>query len=189
MKTKVKTAEQLIDLYYRSVGRGAGFLLNVPPDRSGQVHAEDAAALRQFGERLHATFQTNLAKGAHLTASNVRGNAPVFGPAHLLDADRYSYWATDDGVTTPELIVEPRREVRFNVVRLRENIKLGQRIEAFALDIWKDERWQEFASGTSIGACRLIRLPAAVTTRRVRLRITKSPVCVALSDFGLFAEP
>ena len=80
------------------------------------------------------------------------------------------------------------KDVRFNVIRLRENIKLGQRIEAFALDKWQDGSWQEIATGTSIGSCRLIRLPASITTSRVRLRITKSPVCPALSDFGLFAE-
>ncbi|HZT43794.1 MAG TPA: alpha-L-fucosidase [Chthonomonadaceae bacterium] len=186
---RVKTPDQLLDLYYRSVGHGASFLLNVPPDREGRLYAADVASLRQFGARLHATFRTNLANGATLTASNVRGNDPAYGPDKLLDNDRYSYWATDDAVTTPELIVDMGKETRFNVVRLRENIKLGQRIEAFALDTWQNGAWQEIARGTSIGACRLIRLPDDVTTSKVRLRITQCPVCPALSDFGLFAEP
>jgi alpha-L-fucosidase len=186
---RVKTPRELMDLYYRSVGRGGSFLLNIPPDRRGRLHERDVAALKEFGELVHATFRTNLAAGAKLTASNVRGSAAAYGPQKLLDADRYSYWATDDAVTTPDLVVDLGKSTTFNVVRLRENIRLGQRIEAFALDRWQDGAWQEFAAGTSIGACRLIHLPDYVTTDRVRLRITQSPVCIALSDFGLFAEP
>ena len=68
-------------------------------------------------------------------------------------------------------------------------LKLGQRIEAFAVDAWLNGEWKEIAAATSIGPNRLIRLPGNVTTEKVRLRITKSPVSIALSDFGLFAEP
>jgi alpha-L-fucosidase len=74
------------------------------------------------------------------------------------------------------------------VIRLRENIKLGQRIEQVAVDAWQNGQWQQIATATSIGGNRLIRLPQAVTARKVRLRVTKSPVCIALSDFGLYKE-
>ncbi len=72
----------------------------------------------------------------------------------------------------------------FNVIRLRENIKLGQRIDEVAIDAWKDGKWLQVATATSIGGNRLIRLPQNITTNKVRLRITKSPVSIALSDFG-----
>jgi alpha-L-fucosidase len=71
---------------------------------------------------------------------------------------------------------------------LREHLPLGQRVEAFALDIWRDGNWQEFARGTSIGNCKLVRAKS-VTTMKVRLRITQAPVCPAISEFALFAEP
>jgi alpha-L-fucosidase len=73
-------------------------------------------------------------------------------------------------------------------VDLREYLPLGQRIEAFALDQWKDGQWVEFAKATSIGNRRLVRT-APVTTAKVRLRITQAPVCPALSELGLYAEP
>lgn len=44
------------------------------------------------------------------------------------------------------------------------------------------------AKGTSIGSCRLVRMRDDVIAGRVRLRITQSPVCPALSEFGLFLE-
>ena len=178
-----------MDLYYVSYGRGASFLLNVPPNRKGVVDDADAQSLREFGEWKRATFAKNLAVNAKLTPSNVRGNSKTFGAHNLLDGDRDTYWATDDAVKTPELTLDFETPVTFNIIRLQENIKLGQRIGAVAIDQWKDGAWSKIAGATSIGNCRLIRLDDYQTMNKLRLRITESPVCPALSDFGLFAEP
>ena len=111
-----------------------------------------------------------------------------FVPGNVLDGSRLTYWATDDDVRTPSLTLEWPRAVSFNVVRLREYLPLGQRIESVALDEWRLDRWVEFATATSIGNCRLIRGPR-ITTSRVRLRVTRAPVCPALGEVGLFVEP
>jgi alpha-L-fucosidase len=184
-----KSAYQLVDLYYKSVGRGACLDLGLSPDKSGQLTDEDVNSLKQFGQIINKTFALNLAQGATFTAGNVRGNNSVkYGPEKLSDNDRYSYWATDDAVTKAQLIVNLHTPKTFNVIRLRENIKLGQRIDSISVDAWQNAKWARIASVTSIGACRLIRLPQTVTSSKVRLRIS-SPVCIALSDFGLFMEP
>jgi alpha-L-fucosidase len=186
--TRVKTPSKLLDIYYKSVGRGACLNLNLPPDRRGQIHEDDVSSLREFHRILEATFANNLAKKAHLKASNVRGQSKEFAPENLVRSRPSKYWATDDGVTAPELVLEFPQPVTFNVVSLREYLPLGQRIEAFALDQWKDGNWVEFTKGTSIGNHRLLR-GATVTSDKIRLRITQAPVCPALSEFGLFAEP
>ncbi|MFT4155867.1 MAG: hypothetical protein QM629_18805 [Parafilimonas sp.] len=105
-----------------------------------------------------------------------------------MDNDRYSYWATDDSVTNPELLIGLRQPKTFNVIRLRENIKLGQRIDSVRIDTYKEGKWQQIAAATSVGAMRLIRLSNNITAGRLRLRVFV-PVCIALSDFGLFKEP
>ncbi len=186
---KVKTIDTLMSLYYQSVGHGACLDLGLSPDRRGLLFQRDVRYLNGFGASLKYTFQHNLLKGAKLTASNIRGrNKAKFGPAHLLDNDRYSYWATDDNVNTPQLIVEMHRAEVFNVIRLRENIKLGQRIDAVAIDAFLNGKWKQIAEATSIGGNRLIKLPKDIKSSKVRLRILKSPVCIALSDFGLYKE-
>jgi alpha-L-fucosidase len=185
---RVKTPAQILDIYYASVGRGACLNLNLPPDRRGRINEHDIQSLREFRRILDATFARDLARGARLTASNVRGGAKQFAPDNLLDGRRDTYWATDDNVTTPDLVLDLGKPSTFNVVSLREYLPLGQRIEAFALDSWQDGQWAEFAKGTSIGNHRLVR-SRSLTTSKVRLRITKSPVCPALAELGLFAEP
>ena len=187
---QVKTPQQLVNLHYSSIGRGASFLLNLPPDRRGRIHENDARSLREFRQIIDATFATNLAVGARVSATNSRGGGRDrrFVPGNVLDGSRITCWTTDDDVRMPSLTLELPREVSFNVVRLREYLPLGQRVEAVGLDQWKDGQWMEFGTATSIGSCRLIRGPR-ITTSRVRLRVTQASVCPAISDFGLFAEP
>jgi alpha-L-fucosidase len=180
---RVKTSGELMDLYVRSVGRGGSFLLNIPPDRRGLLHENDVASLRGFGQALRSGFQRDFARGAEVTASSARAG---FRPENLLDGRRDTFWATDDAVTQAEVTLNFRAPVTFNVIRVREHIPLGQRVEAVAVDAWSAGEWRQVVEGTSVGNCRLLRTPGEVSAPRVRLRITKSPVCPALSEFGLF---
>ena len=57
---KVKSPEQLFQLYLKSVGRGSNLLLNVPPDKKGRISEQDSAALIGFarlrGESFNKVF-------------------------------------------------------------------------------------------------------------------------------------
>jgi alpha-L-fucosidase len=150
---KVKSPDQLLDLYYKSVGRGASFLLNVPPDRRGLLHENDIASLKSFGDRLQRTF----AKAAAQTKGEGK-ELTLKGP------------------------------MRFDVIRLREDIRLGQRVDAFEVDAWKDGAWQKIAEATSVGACRLIRLKEPLTADRVRVRVKHAAATPVFTDLSLFLD-
>jgi alpha-L-fucosidase len=186
---RVKTPAQLLQLYYQSVGRGASFLLNVPPDRRGLIDPVDAASLREFGLLLRQTFRVDRAAGAKITASNVREKNKVFRPENMIEGAASRYWTTDDNVSSAEAVLEWKRPETFNIIRLREFISLGQRVEEFRIDIMKDRDWEPAAQGTTIGACRIIRLPQKVTAMKVRLRITKTPAPPAIGELALYLEP
>lgn len=184
---QVKTPDQLFEIYLKSVGRGAALNLGLAPNTDGVLHPNDVASLKGFGEKLTQTFAKNIAHGARFEASNIRNDNDYFDPKNLLDNDRYSYWATDDDVTTPELIIELKEEAAFDLIRLRENIKLGQRLDSIWIDVWQSNEWKPLAMATSIGSNRIIALDEPVVTKRLRLRLF-APVSIALSDFGLFKE-
>jgi len=184
---KVRDADNLLDLYYKSVGRGASFLLNLPPDRRGRIHENDVASLQEFRRRLDATFEVNLAAGAIIDASNVRGEAGTFGTEQLLDGDRNTYWCTDDAIKSAELVVALEGPTTFNVVDFREYLPLGHRVDQWWLDAWQDGEWVEFAAGQSIGNRRLWRGEEAIITDKVRLRLSGA-ACPAITEFGLFLD-
>jgi alpha-L-fucosidase len=183
---KVKTPDQLVNLYYQSVGRGASLNLNLPPDRRGRIADPDVASLKAFRQRLDATFATNLAAKATVKASRVRGDAPAYAASNLVDANRATYWSTDDADLTPEVTLTWDAPVTFDVADLREFLPLGQRVETIALDAGAaDGGWTEVARATGIGSRRLLRFEP-VTTDRVRLRIVRAQACPALSELGLY---
>ena len=185
---KVKTLDHLLQIYYKSVGHGATLLLNLPPDRRGIIHENDVKALEKFREVLDQTFKTDLTKKATITASNTRGNTKKYSAENVLDNDQETYWTTDDEITSADLVIEFSEETAFNVVNIREYIKLGQRIWGWELDRWENGAWVTFAKGESIGHRRLWRGPLQVTTK-LRIRITEAPVSPILSKVSVHQEP
>lgn len=186
---RVKTPGTLMDIYFGSIGRGGNLILNVPPDPRGLIHENDVRALRGFRELMEQTFRDDLARGATATASNVRGADPSFAAGRLTDGDRDTYWATDDRVTTPDVVLAFEKPVTFNVVRLREHLPLGQRVDEWAVDCSVAGQWKELAKGAAIGNCRLVRSATMISTDKIRLRIVKAAACPALAEIGVFAEP
>lgn len=51
-----KSLEHLLGIHYRSIGMGAGLLLNLPPDRRGLIPDEDVARLREWRRELDSRF-------------------------------------------------------------------------------------------------------------------------------------
>ena len=72
------------------------------------------------------------------------------------------------------------------MVRLREALDYGLRIDEFAVEIWEDGRWRTLAQHSCLGPRRLIHLNVPVTTRKVRLRIIKAAASPVVSEFGLY---
>jgi alpha-L-fucosidase len=185
---RVKSVQQLLDIYFGSVGRNSVLLLNLPPDRRGLVHENDVRRLQEFRKVLNAIFANDLASGAAARADRVKDNNPVFAADKILDNDANTYWTTDDWVTTATIEFTLAGSKTFNVVELGEHIKVGQRVEAFVLEVPDGNGWKEFAKGTTIGYKRLLRFDS-VTADRIRLRILNARLCPTLTRFSLYCAP
>jgi alpha-L-fucosidase len=179
---EVKSPEKLLDIYFSSVARNSVLLLNVPPDRRGRIHQNDAASLMGFRRLLDGIFKTNLAAGAGVRASSEAGGHPETA---ILDGDALSFWQASEGAESATFEFDLRQERAFDVAMLQENIRLGQRVEQFSLQAWNGEDWVTFAAGTTIGYKRLLRF-AETSARKVRLVISRSRAEPSLAGFGLF---
>lgn len=187
---QVKSTDELEEIWYASIGRGANLLLNVPPDRRGLIHAIDAARLRELRERIDATFADDLAAGHAASASEVRGDATTFAAARAVDGDAGTYWATDDDTRHARLTIDLGVATTFDRVVLREPIALGQRIAAFRVVIEPQDGAgeTEIARGTTIGARRILRVPVT-TARRVAVEIVEARACPLIAAFELYRSP
>ena len=181
---QVKSLEHLLDIYYRSVGRNSGLLLNVPPNDKGLFCELDIRRLKEWRAALDETFATDFAAGQPAVASNVRGGDEAFGPARALDGDIDTYWATDDDVRTASLEVDLGAPATFNVSRVQEYIPLGERVRGYTIEAWQDGAWKEIVKGTTVGHKKLERFPD-VTAQKVRLTVTESRACPLIAGFGV----
>ncbi len=185
---QVKPPEQLLEIYYESVGRGASLLLNLPPDRRGRIHENDVAALQGLRALLDDIFAENLAAAAAVRASNVRGGAAAFAAAHVADGDRATYWAADDGVTGARVELDFGKPRRFDHVVLQEYVELGQRVRAFEIEARVAGVWTPITEGTSIGWKRILHFKP-VRAAGVRLVIREAAACPAIATVGVYAGP
>lgn len=142
---KVRTPENLEELWFTSVGRNSKLLLNVPPTREGLLHATDVRHLREMRARLDARLADEVTRGAR-TQWRVTGAAQATHEVQL---------------TTPR---------RVGVVELRERIEEGQRVAAFVLEGLEDGAWRELLRGTTIGYRRVQRIPQGMVGA-LRLRV------------------
>lgn len=181
----VKSGEELFEIYLTSVGRGSTLLLNVPPDTRGLLHETDVQALKDFRKIVATEFKTNLALHAPVKASSYRGKSKEFSPANITDGDKETYWTTNDDEQTGSFEIDLGNAKGVHYVVLQEYIKLGQRIKSFTVEIWKDNAWEQVATGTTIGYKRIIRLEPT-ETNKVRIKITDARVCPVISSVEIF---
>lgn len=189
-KDKVKSPEHLMQVYLDSVGRGANLILNLAPDKTGRLDAADVESLQTFGRMRRNLLARDFARGASAKASVVRGDDDTFGADKLTDGDIESYWCTNDGETTGSVELKLKKPATFDVVRVREQIRLGQRVSGFTIEAYIDGAWQIIdGGGQTIGNQVLRRLEYPVTTDRVRLNITESRACPCISELSLLRMP
>ena len=164
---KARSAENLLELYFNSVGRNAKLLLNVPPTREGLFHDNDVRALGEFARRRDALFARNLLVGAR-----VRANAQAHGhPASsVLDGAADSYWSVGGEARSGWIEFELPGPIEFDVLRLQEAIAFGQHIANYRAEYRQDGVWRPLARGTTIGCQKLDRF-APVSTDRLRISI------------------
>lgn len=181
----VKSVDELLEVYYRSVGRNCVLLLNVPPDQRGLFHENDIAALREFRRVLDETFSTNLLAGADVESDSRWSRQ--YEADNVVDGDADSFWAASHDARSGELTFRLDEEVTFDVVMLQEPIRYGQRVSSFRVEVEEEGEWREIGRGTTIGYKRLLRI-APVTADRIRVVIEAANNAPALAEVGLYSR-
>jgi alpha-L-fucosidase len=131
----VKTSEQLVDIYFSSVGRNSVLLLNIPPNKHGLIQDQDIKSLKVMRKILEETFRKNIIGDKDPRSSDIA----------------YIYSLSSAGP--------------FNVALLAEDILKGQHIERFQIDYLDGTEWKTIVKGTTVGYKRLLRFNDIITTK------------------------
>ncbi len=182
-----RSLQNLMELYYTSVGRGSPLNLGIAIAPTGKISEQDTKTLLSFRQQLLREFETNLIKNSKLTTSNKRGG-PRFKATNCKDEDSQTYWATEDGVNEASIEIDLGKKTEFNRLRLEEFIALGQRINSFSLEAETNGKNQLICEGTTVGYKRLLKFEPVIA-QKLRLKLKTNAPCVTLSEIGLYNAP
>ncbi len=153
---KVRTVDQLVDLYFTSVGRNSKLLLNVPPTRSGLLHETDVARLAGMRRALSAQFRADLADGRMKACAA-------------------------SGAGSARCAIDLGSMKSVSVIELSEDITKGQSVSSYRLDFGGGG-----VTGTTIGYRRLHRIATTrVQTMTLSIQsVVSTPPRVRVRLFG-----
>lgn len=159
----VKSPKQLMEIYYKSVGRNGVLLLNLPPDRRGLIHETDAANLKEFKRIIDQTFEEDLANGAKQSVVK-QDSVPMV------------------------LSLELETSVSFDRIVLQEDIRDGQHVSRFHVEaLMPDGTWASIAEASTIGYKRIL-LSDHITTSKLRVVVEASTNPPLLKEVGLYSS-
>jgi len=179
---KVRSLEELVRIYYNSVGGNAMFLLNIPPTKEGLIHENDVKRLHELGDYLKKTFQINLLEHAELIADD---GMKQYSIENVRTDDYEQYFRTEDGVIATIIVAQWSEEQTISHIVLKENIMCSQRIENFTISVEIDEEYKTVYEGTVIGYKRIVKMDP-IKTKKVKIHILDSRVAPTLSFMGIY---
>lgn len=163
----IRSLNNLLNIYYTSVGGNSLLLLNVPPDKKGRIAQRDVKRLTQLGKAIK--------DGTEHKADVVAYKAPESGE----ETNFASVLQDDDGYYTPkqeaqtyEFVLTLAESTKIDKIMLKENCDFSQRIESFEIFTSLLGLEEKQVSGTTVGFKRYALFKKAVMADSVRIVIT-----------------
>lgn len=174
-ESSLKSVDELVDTYNKTVGRGAQLMIGIAPDNTGRLPDSDAARLHEFGEAIHHIYGANLAK-EH--AARADGEA-------ALDNDPDTFWTTPAGAHHAMLEVDFAHPVTFDRALTMERLNEGQNVQQYAIEVYDHGAWKRIVEAQAIGHKKIDIFPA-VTTQKVRLNLLSTVREASIREFQLY---
>jgi len=174
-EASLKSVQELMDTYDKTVGHGGQLMLGLAPDRRGLLPESDVKRLEEFGAAIRERYGKNL----------MRRRSPGGEAALALDGDPDTFWSAAVGSSHAVIEADFPNPITFDRALVMEWINEGQRVEKYAIEVFKDGKWVSVASGQAIGHKKIDEFPA-VSAQRVRLNILSSVGEARIREFQIF---
>jgi len=173
----LKSLNELLDTYQRTVGRGAQLMIGIAPDNRGQVPDSDVRRLREFGEAVRSMYAPRKNLAARAT------DAALFQGA--VDSDLDTFWSPAEGARSAIIELTFAKPVRFDRALTMEWLVDGQKVQKYKIEIRDGAKWKTIYAGSTIGHKKIDLFPA-VSAQRVRLNIVSASATPRIREFQLF---
>lgn len=175
-ESTLKTLDELISNYEKTVGRGGQLMLGLAPDRRGLLPDADVQRLREFGDAIAKRYANNLVQKRIPTRAETEA---------ALDGDPGTFWSAPSGSHHALLEVTFAAPVTFDHAITMERLNDGQHVERYRVEAWDGKRWKAVHEGHAIGHKRIDHFEP-ISASRVRLNILSSSSAAEIREFQLF---
>ncbi len=179
---KVRSLEELSQIYFHSVGGNGTFLLNIPPNKEGLLAKEDVERLKELGEFLRKAFKRNLVEEAVLAVDSYKEGFEI---ENVREPGYGKYFSTREGITSCTIDIEFEEETVIHYLILQENIEMSQRIEGFSVWTETDGNLREVYRGKVVGYKHIAQLKG-IRTKFLQIKIHDARVCPTVAFLGVF---
>lgn len=178
---KVRPLEELLQIYYNSVGGNSTLLLNIPPGPDGLLAAPDLERLDQIGAYLQKAFQDNLGKTAQIFVDWGEGELPL----DQISKDDGTFFQTPEGITGADFVFCWPEPVCIRHIVMKEHIPMSQRIENFEISAFIENEKQVLAIGSAVGYKKIVKIEP-VKTQVLNIRMLDARVSIAMEFIGVY---
>ena len=185
--------DELEELFYWCTANQNTLVLNVAPDATGRIKENEANQIIALKNRLNLRknkpFPTNGKTVSLQQEANVNSvwnnQIQEYGPQNVVDGGLQTRWASQ--IDCPELIIKLNERDKFNKISIFEyRDGLQNRIQAYTIDIWQDNRWTTlYLSQSPMGACKVIHLPQTYQTSQIRLKVLAASAPPSIYEFSV----
>lgn len=154
-KRASRTADELADIYFKTIGGNAALLLNVPPDTRGLISDREIRTLYEFSSIIKNTFKENIPFELYIIDKN--GEEFIPGSA--------GFMLQENEVGAKIAPVD-----KFRTMVIEEDIRYSQRVEEF--EVFADGK--KIVRGTTIGSGKIINFPDGTDADEVLFIVTQS---------------
>jgi alpha-L-fucosidase len=171
----LKSVAELVDVYNRTVGRGAQLMIGIAPDREGRLPDVDVARLKEFGEAIKKLYGTNLVaiNHGHSSAEAAFDNNPD------------TFWSAPPGSHHATLEVSFPQAITLDRALTMEWLNDGQRVQKYSIEVYDHDSWKKIVEGQTIGH-KKIDIFSPVRAERVRLNLLSTSAEAHIREFQLF---
>ena len=202
----VRDLDELEELFYWSTDNHNSLVVNIPPDYTGRIREYEANAIISLGKRIGIQQGKPLPRngeflsiGATVEASSTASDVlNRYAADYAVDGGMQTRWASNELLPTLTIHLDPEKE--FNKITIFEyqDTKDGDdgfsnyrtnRIQKYQLDIWEQEEWKTiYFSDQVMGDCKVIRLPHAYQSSKIRLKVLDAIAAPSIYELNVINE-
>lgn len=196
---EARPLDELEELFYWCTANNNVMIINIPPDLTGKIRANEKKRIFELADRLGIkggkkplpSGAINLTFGQKVKATSESPNQTA---SKAIDTSLETYWEATDSVA--DLEIEFDKKVEFDRISIFENAvmkDLGDnfskirtfKIKEFELQYYSNGNWTTFYKEDFIGATKIIKLPNVITAEKIKLKILKSDGAPSISHFAV----